>query len=53
MCIRTLGNIADMRMMLARPIGGRISGDGGVGGERGHGILDMCEKEDCPLRKGN
>jgi hypothetical protein len=44
-------------MMLARPIGGRISEGGGVGGERGHGILDMCEmallEEDCPPRKGN
>jgi hypothetical protein len=50
-------------MMLARrprPLGGRISGDGGVGdwlGERGHGILEMWEiallEEDRPLRNGN
>ena len=46
-----------------RPLGGRISGEGGVGdwlGERGHGILEtweMCEmallEEDRPLRNGN
>ena len=46
-------------MMLARrprPLGGRISGEGGVGdwlGDRGHGTLEMCEiarLEGRPLR---
>jgi hypothetical protein len=39
-----------------RPLGGRIAGEGGVGdwlGERGNGMLDMCEmallKEGRPL----
>lgn len=52
-------------MMLARrprPLGGRISGEGGVGdwlGDRGHDTPDMCEmallewEERRPLRKGN
>jgi hypothetical protein len=58
-----LAGMSSSEIMLARrprPLGGRISGDGGVGdwlGDRGHGTLERCEiallEVGRPLRKCN